>query len=492
MDRAAAGGVLAAACVSTFVVNANTSAVTILLPTMSEDVGAPVAQLQWAVTGYMLVGAAVIVTSGALGDVFGRRRIFLGGLLLFIASCVLIALSTSGAGIIVGRLIQGAAGATILACGMSLLSVASSGKGQMRAITTWGAASAGGAAMGPLLGGALVELSGWLGLFWVDAAIAAACIPLTLAKVQESRDPQRPRSIDFAGTVLIAVALVPLVLAFSKGGDWGWTSAATLGCFVASIVGAVLFVVVEKRVVAPLVDLNLLRNQVLVGATLAILIVAGTINGLMYVLSLYFQDPATFGMSPLKTGVATLPAAAAMIAVTPLITPLAARIGARFAIVTGFGLAAAGYGALAFVESSWTYAALVLPLVVLSVGLGVANGPASSASTAAVPEDQVGAASGISNMARYIGGSVVVALVATIFNSVTVEETAAGASASEALAAGLSRAALLMAILSGLGIALALLMARHHQARPRAVDLAAAAAATSHTSPTRPVGAANP
>ena len=486
--RSAAGGVLAAACVSTFVVNANTSAVTILLPTMSEDVGAPVAQLQWAVTGYMLVGAAVIVTSGALGDVFGRRRVFLAGLALFIASCVLIALSTSGAGIIIGRLIQGAAGATILACGMSLLSVASSGKGQMRAITIWGAASAAGAAMGPLLGGALVELSGWQGLFWIDAVIAAACVPLTLAKVQESRDPDRARSIDYAGTLLIAVTLVPLVLGFSKGADWGWTSAATLGCFLASVIGAVLFVVVEKRVSAPLIDLGLLRNQVLVGATLAILIVAGTINGLMYVLSLYFQDPATLGLSALETGVATLPAAAAMIAVTPLITPLAVRIGTRLAIVAGFGLAAGGFGALAVVESSWTYAAFVLPLVVLSAGLGLANGPASSASTAAVPDDQVGQASGISNMARYIGGSVVVAAVATIFNSVAVEETAAGASASEALAAGLSRSALLMAICSGLGIALALLMARHHQVRPNAVDrVAAAAGATSHTIPTRPV-----
>ncbi len=388
--QAAAGGVLAAACVSTFVVNANTSAVTILLPTMSEDVGAPVAQLQWAVTGYMLVGAAVIVTSGALGDVFGRRRVFLAGLALFIASCVLIALSTSGAGIIVGRLIQGAAGATILACGMSLLSVASSGKGQMRAITIWGAASAAGAAMGPLIGGALVDLTGWQGLFWIDAAIAAACVPLTLATVKESRDPHRARSIDYAGTVLIAVALVPLVLGFSKGGDWGWTSAATLGCFLASVVGAALFVVVEKRVTAPLVDLGLLRNQVLVGATLAILIVAGTINGLMYVLSLYFQDPSTFGFSALETGVATLPAAAAMIVITPFITPVAARIGTRLAIVAGFGLAAAGFGVLALVESSWTYAALVLPLVVLSAGLGLANGPASSASTAAVSHDQVG------------------------------------------------------------------------------------------------------
>ena len=475
---------------STFIVNANTSAVTILLPTMSEDTGAPIARLQWAVTGYMLVGAAVIVTSGALGDVFGRRRVFLAGLALFIASCVFIALSTSGTGIIVGRLIQGAAGSTILACGMSLLSVASSGKGQMRAITLWGAASAAGAAMGPLIGGALVELSGWQTLFWIDGAIAAACIPLTLAKVQESRDLKRSRSIDYAGTVLIAVALAPLVLGFSKGGDWGWTSAATLGCFAASAIGAVLFVLVEKRVSAPIVDLALLRNQVLVGATLAILIVAGTLNGLMYVLSLYFQNPETFGMSPLKTGVATLPAAAGLIAVTPLITPLAARIGTRFAIVAGFGFGAAGFGVLALVESSWTYAAFIVPLVVLAAGLGLANGPASSASTstAVVSQDQVGQASGISNMARYIGGAVVVAVVATVFNSVTVEEADAGASASEALAAGLSRAALLMAIMSGLGIALVLLMARHRQARPSAVELAAAAASTSHTIPVRPTG----
>src|SRR4051794_27897102 len=223
-DRRAPGGVLFAACVSTLVVNANTSAVTILLPSISESVHAPVAQLQWAVTGYSLVGAAVIVTSGALGDVLGRRKVFLAGLGLFIASCVLIALSTGAAGVVGGRMIQGAAGATILACGMSLLSVASSGRGQMKAITLWGAASAAGGALGPLVGGLLVETTGWQGLFWIDAAIAAVCIPLTLKTVKESSDPHRPRSIDLAGTVLIALALGPVILALSEGNDWGWTS----------------------------------------------------------------------------------------------------------------------------------------------------------------------------------------------------------------------------------------------------------------------------
>ncbi|MEU8610743.1 MFS transporter, partial [Actinoplanes sp. NPDC048791] len=440
-NRAAGRGVLLAACVSALVVNANTSAVTILLPAISADLHTTVSRLQWAVTGYMLVGAAVIVTAGAMGDVFGRRRIFVGGLILFTASCVLIALSGSDTGVIAGRMIQGAAGSTVLACGMSLLSVASSGAGQMRAITLWGAASAVGAAAGPLIGGLLADTTGWQGLFWIDAAVAAACIPLTLRTVAESRDPDRPRSIDVLGTVLIAVALVPLVLALSEGAGWGWFSPATIGCLVISVLGTAGFVAAERRAAAPLVDLRLLRNRVVVGATLAILLVAGAINALMYTLSLYFQDPAGFGMSALEAGFATLPAAAAMIAVTPLITPLAVRIGTRRAVAVGFALAALGCAALTFVTASWSYAAFVLPLAVTAIGLGLANGPASSASTAAVAPAEVGQASGISNMARYVGGSLAVAAAATVSTAVSASRTAEGATAAEALAAGLSRSA---------------------------------------------------
>ena len=486
VSRKAGGGVLAAACISALVVNANTSAVTILLPAISEDTGSSVAELQWAVTGYMLVGAALIVTSGALGDVLGRRRVFMAGLLLFIASCVLIALSESGTGVIVGRMIQGAAGSTILACGMSLLSVASSGAAQMKAITLWGAASAAGAALGPLAGGLLVELSGWQGLFWIDAAIAAACIPLTYFTVKESRDPNRSSSIDFVGTVLIAVILVPLVLALSEGPKWGWASVATLGCFAISVIGAFLFVRVEGRIAAPLVDLKLLRNGALVGSTLAIFIVAGVINALMYVLSLYFQDPAAFDMSALWAGFATLPAAAAMIAITPLITPLAVKLGAARAVALGFIAATVGFGVLIFVGASWTYAAFVLPLIALAAGLGLANGPASSVSTSAVPPDQVGQASGISNMARYIGGSLVVAATATVYDATIVGHRDAGESAADALAAGLSRASLLLALMSAAGVALAVLVRRHHAAKAHAVDRAAAAAVTAHTIPTAP------
>ena len=476
--KAAGLGVLIAACVSTLVVNANTSAVTILLPAISEDTGTPVSTLQWAVTGYMLVGAAVIVTSGALGDVFGRRKIFLGGLFLFVASCVLIALSTAGAGVIAGRMIQGAAGSTILACGMSLLSVDSTGPAQMKAITMWGAASAAGGAAGPLIGGLLVDSTGWQGLFWIDAAIAAACVPVTLFMVKESSDPNRSRSIDWAGTALIAVILVPVILALSEGGDWGWASAATLGCFLLAALGLVGFVLVEKRVGAPLVDLALFRNRVLVGSTIAILVVAGTINGLMYVLSLYFQDPAGFAMSALQAGLATLPAVAVMIAITPLITPVAMKIGSRQAVVLGFLLSGIAFGALGFAKSDWSYGYFVLPLVVMAIGLGLANGPASSASTSAVEPPQVGQASGISNMARYVGGSIATAATATVYATAIANHKAAGASDADALAAGLSRSAILLALMALGTVLVAVLLGRHRPARTQA---GISAAAYSHT-----------
>ena len=295
-------GVLLATCISALVVNANTSAVSILLPSIGEDVGAPVSTLQWAVTGYSLVGAAFIVTAGALGDVFGRRRIFLGGLALFIVSCALIAMTDTAAGVIGGRAIQGAAGSTILACGLSLLTVASSGRSASEPSPYWGAASAIGAAAGPLVGGVLVDTAGWQALFWIDAGIAALCVPLTLRRVEESLDPNRSRSIDWLGTFLVAAILAPFILAVSKGSEWGWTSPATLGSFLVSIVAAIAFVYVERRSDSPLVDLNLMKNRALIGATLGILIGAGTINGLMFVFSLYFQDPATLGMTALRGG----------------------------------------------------------------------------------------------------------------------------------------------------------------------------------------------
>ncbi|MET0884985.1 MAG: MFS transporter [Mycetocola sp.] len=477
-------GVLIATCLSTLVVNANTSAVSILLPAISADTGMSVTDLQWAVTGYSLVGAAVIVTSGSLGDVFGRKRVFQMGLLLFVASCVLIALATTGGLVIAGRMIQGAAGATILACGLSLLSVANRGQAQLRAVSLWGAAAAIGAAAGPLLGGLLVGLTGWQGLFWVDAIVGVICIVITAVTVTESRDPNRSRSIDFAGTILVALTLAPIILAMSKGAEWGWTSLATLGSLAFGLVAGVAFVAVERRVKVPLLDLALLRNRVLVGSTVAILIGAGTINALMYLLSLYFQDPASLGFDSLQAGLATLPATVGLVIVAPLVPRLAAKFGGRQVVGAGFAITAVGFAVIGFTQTTWTYLIFVLPLIAVAVGMGLSNGPASSAATAAVPAHQVGEASGVSNMARYVGAAVATALAASIYGSVIADRTAAGADTSEALADALSTASWVMAVFSVAGVVMAVVMGRHRPATGTIHDAAASAASISHTLPT--------
>ncbi len=487
-----AGGVLAATCLSTLVVNANTSAVSILLPAISEDTGMGVETLQWAVTGYSLVGAAVIITSGSLGDVFGRKRVFQVGLLLFVASCVLIALAESGGMVIAGRVVQGAAGSTILACGLSLLTVATSGDQQLKFVSLWGAAAAVGAAAGPLVGGVLVDVSGWQGLFWIDAGIAVVCMVLTYGTIAESRDEDRARSIDYLGTLLVAATLVPLIYGFTKSGDWGWFSPATLGCFAATVVFGVLFVITEKRVAVPLLDLGLLRNRVLVGSTLAILIGAGTINGLMYVLSLYFQSPDALGFSPLEAGIATLPATVGLVVIAPFVPRLAHRLGGRQVIGVGFILMTAGFVAVGFTQSSWAYASFLLPILAIAVGMGLTNGPASSAATACVPQEQVGSASGVSNMARYVGAAVATALVATVYGTVQAGRVDDGESSSDALAAGLAAASWVMAVISVIGVLLAVLaIRRYREAQGTAQDAAASAAAAVHTIPTSASGSAS-
>ncbi|SHN45102.1 MFS transporter [Cryptosporangium aurantiacum] len=481
-SRPAARSLLLVTCLSTLVVNANTSAVSILLPAISRDVDAPLSTLQWAVTGYSLVGAAVIVTAGVLGDLLGRRRVFLWGLALFIASCVWIALSANGVGIVLGRAVQGAAGSTIIACGLTLLTLGTAGSGRVGAISLWGAASAVGAAAGPLIGGALAELSGWQGLFWLDAALAAICIPITLRAVAESRDAGRSGKLDITGSVLIAAVLAPFVLAVTKGGDWGWASPATLGSFLVSIVAAVAFFYAERRAESPLVAPELLRNRLLMAGTLGILIGAGTVNALGYLVSLYFQDPATLGMSPMGAGLATLPLTVTLVLVSPTVVGLARRLGTRVVVGAGFAISTVGFVLLVPVDPGWGYALFVVPLVAVAAGLGLSNGPCSSLATSAVPESEVGAGSGISNMARYIGASVLVAVVAAVYGNAA---PAADADHATSVADQFSRANAVLAVISALGVALAVLAARHRPERTHPADYAAAAVSSAHTMPSQ-------
>ena len=428
----------------------------------------------------------MIVTSGSLGDVFGRRRVFQLGLALFVVSCVFIGLSSSGGAVIAGRFIQGAAGATILACGLSLLTVANSGAEQLRAVSLWGAAAAVGAAAGPLVGGLLVDLTGWQGLFWIDAVVGLVCMVITRRSVQESRDENRSRSIDYTGSVLIALTLGPLILALSKGSAWGWASAATIGCLVVAVLAAVAFVMVEKRVAVPLLDLALLRNRVLVGSTVAILIGAGTINALMYVLSLWFQDPSSLGFTPLQAGLATLPAT---VGPGRRGAPRArsSRPGWGPARSWGSGSRSPRPGSPS--SASPTRTGCTEPSSSRSSrspwAWGCPTGRRRRPRPSCVPVEQVGSASGVSNMARYVGAAVATALAATVYSSFTASGTADGLPTGEALTNGLQATAWLMAVFSLAGVAMAVVMGRHARSSTGTLeDAAAAASAHMHTLPT--------
>ncbi|MFE9483947.1 MFS transporter [Streptomyces spororaveus] len=219
----------------------------------------------------------------------------------------------------------------------------------------------------------------------------------------------------------------------------------------------------------------------LIGATIGILLSAGVINGLMYLVSLYFQNPATLALSPLEAGLATLPATVGLIAITPLVPGIVQRLGIGPVIAAGFAAATAGCALLVFVQGDWRYGAFVLPLVLLAAGLGLVNGPASSASTSTVSADDVGAASGISNMARYIGAAAFTAAVATVNATVGESRSSAGDPAADALAAGLSTACLLLAIASGVGMLLSALAVRARRRRVGPGAYGAAAAAHAHT-----------
>ena len=208
----------------------------------------------------------------------------------------------------------------------------------------------------------------------------------------------------------------------------------------------------EKRVAVPMLDLALLRNRILVASTIAILIGAGTINALMYLVSLYFQDPATLGLSPLQAGLATLPATAGLVAVAPFVPRFAARFGGRQVVGAGFAITAVGFAWIGFVDGSWRYGAFVLPLVAVAVGMGLSNGPATSASTASVSAAQVGAASGVSNMARYVGAAVATALAATIYGNVIAAGPPRASRTADALSAGLAAASWVMAVFSLAGV----------------------------------------
>ena len=398
-------------CLATGVLLLNVSAPSVTLPAVGRDLGAGLSVLQWVVSGYSLALAATLLTAGTLADLVGRRRMFLGGLAGFAAASVMCALAPSALVLIAGRAAQGLAGAVLLSSSLALLAQDFTGTARAGAIGIWGATVAAAFAVGPLEGGLLTESFGWRAIFVLDAAVALACLPVAIRRLRESRDPDAD-GVDWWGTLTLSTGLFLGVFALTRGDVAGWGSAVIL----ASAAGAALllaaFVVVERREREPMLDLGLFAIPTFTGASVVVMVMAATTFGPFLYLTLFLLDGA--GTSPTEVGLQLLPLSGAALVVSVLGGRFAGVLPVRAALPAGQLLSAAGLLAMRGLEASSPWTAMLPGLIVLGVGIGLANPAVTYAALGVVPATRSGMASGVNNTFRQVGIALGIAVLGTL------------------------------------------------------------------------------
>jgi EmrB/QacA subfamily drug resistance transporter len=409
---------LAAVCVPLFAVCVNTTAINTALPAIAQDFHSTQASLQWVVNAYVLAAAALVVTCGDLGDIYGRRRVFVYGIGLYAVASVVIALSTGPPMLIAGRALQGLGSAVIVPVSLSIIGVSFAPERRTGAIGIWAAIVGLGFALGPLIGGFLTDALSWQWVFWLNLPLSAAAIVFVFARVAESRDEDRKLSVDVPGVVLLGLGSFALVLALNEGRGSGWTSPLVLGLFGAAAVLLLTFRLIEPRRPSPLVTFAFFRRPAFLAANVGTFVVTFVLFGVFYVYNLYLQNDLLFDYSAVKSGAALLPLSLALFGVSLVVGRLVQRFGARGPVTVGFLGTALGLYLVSQVDVGSTYADLWPGFLIAGLGMGLVNGPTSAAAVSAVPEDRAGEASGVVNMARYLGGAFGVAVTAVVYGGV--------------------------------------------------------------------------
>lgn len=391
------------------------SVVNVALPDIAKDLHVASADdLSWVVTGYTLTFGGFLLLGGKLADRLGRRRIFIAGAALFAVASLLGGLAGS-LGLLVGaRLLQGLGGALMAPSALSMLTVVfAEGRERNRALGVWAAISAGGAAIGLVLGGVLTEYASWRWVLFINVPVAALAVLGALRILPESRD-SRARGFDVPGAVLATGGLIALVYALVKGNDYGWTSTRTLLTLALAVVLLGSFVVVQRRVKDPLVDFRLFRSRTLLGADLGMLFIGAGLFAVFFFLILWMQQ--VHGYSPLRAGFAFLPMTGFIVVGAGIASQLLTRIGARPLLIVGPLLGAAGMLTLALrLTPDSSYPAVVLPaLCVLALGMGMTFVTLTSAGVAGVPQEDAGVASALLNAGQQIGGSLGLAILTAV------------------------------------------------------------------------------
>jgi EmrB/QacA subfamily drug resistance transporter len=401
-------------CVAVFMLLLDITVVNVALPDIQRELNASFTDLQWVVDAYALLLATTMLNAGTLGDLLGRKRVFIAGVGLFTLASALCGAATSPLFLNLARGVQGIGGAIMFAVSLAILSQEFHGRERGVAFGIWGATIGAAVAIGPLVGGVLTEYAGWRWIFFVNVPIGAVCVAGALAYLHESRDEQHA-GFDALGFALFTAGLFALVLALLRGDAWHWGSGKTVGLFVAAVVLLAAFVVSQLRKEEPMFDMSLFQKPAFAGAQ----IVAFTISAAMFsqflYLTLYLQNELHY--SPLQAGLRFLPLSLVSFVVAPIAGRLSARIPVR--VLLGAGMSLVGVALLLMhgitTSSDWT--TLLAGFIVGGVGVGMVNAPLASVAVSVVEPRRAGMASGINNTFRQVGIATGIAGLGAIFQS---------------------------------------------------------------------------
>jgi EmrB/QacA subfamily drug resistance transporter len=406
---------LGAMCFALFMIMLDNTVVNVALPSIQRDLGASISGLEWTVNGYTLSFAVLLATGGRLGDIFGRRRMFVGGVVVFTLSSATAGLAPDSLALVLSRVAQGAGAAFMMPGTLSIITDAFPAHERGKAIGTWAGVSALALAIGPVVGGFLVEHVSWRAIFYINLPVGAAAILAALFAVRESRDQTVGREVDLAGVAALTAGLTALVLALVEGNSWGWGSTEVIALFAGAAVLLTAFVAIELRVRAPMVEFSLFAERNFIGAVTVAFIVSFAMLGMFFFLALYMQEILAY--TPLEAGIRFLPTTLVIMVVAPIAGRLADRIGPRWPITIGLALVTLALLAFTRIGDSTTYGDLLPAFMVMGFGIALTMSPMSTAAMNAVTEAKAGIASGILSMFRMVGGTFGIAATGALFQA---------------------------------------------------------------------------
>jgi len=404
---------LGAMCFALFMIMLDNTVVNVALPSIQQDLGATISGLEWTINGYTLSFAVLLATGGRLGDIFGRRLVFLTGVVIFALSSATAGFAPDQTALVVSRVVQGVGAALMMPGTLSIITDAFPAHERGKAMGTWAGVSALALAVGPVLGGFLTEHVSWRAIFYINIPVAVGAVLATLFAVRESRDTSVGREVDYAGVAVLTAGLTALVLALVEGNSWGWGSTEVVTLLIVAAAALPAFVFVENRVKAPMVQFDLLSDRNFLAAVVVAMIISFAMLGVFFFLALYMQD--ILGYSPLEAGVRFLPSTLMIVAVAPVAGRLSDRFGPRWLIAGGLVLVAASLFSFSRIAVDSTYLDLLPGFMLLGIGIAMTMSPMTSAAMNAVPVQKAGIASGVLSMFRMVGGSLGVAVTGAIF-----------------------------------------------------------------------------